>query len=165
MTLQLLSRATDLAGKIGAERVRHRLRPCESVDVEWVWANTSPTVRTRSIVVEDAVAQRTTPPTLYVALMERLARQDKPEIILVGATTFGREFAPGWPSASARVSPPTAWAWTSTRRDCSYRRPRHSAATCWPEIVTPEKQAPDGNGAAGDLPGDPPRLPGRPARS
>jgi electron transfer flavoprotein alpha subunit len=31
---------------------------------------------------------------LYVTLMERLARDRRPEIILVGATTFGREYAP-----------------------------------------------------------------------
>ncbi len=30
----------------------------------------------------------------YVALMERLIRDRRPEIVLVGATTFGREFAP-----------------------------------------------------------------------
>ncbi len=30
----------------------------------------------------------------YVFLMERLARQEKPEMILIGATAFGREFAP-----------------------------------------------------------------------
>jgi electron transfer flavoprotein alpha subunit len=30
----------------------------------------------------------------YVTLMERLARQYRPDIILVGATSFGREFAP-----------------------------------------------------------------------
>jgi electron transfer flavoprotein alpha subunit len=30
----------------------------------------------------------------YSFLMERLARQEKPEIILIGATSFGREFAP-----------------------------------------------------------------------
>jgi len=30
----------------------------------------------------------------YSFLMERLARREKPEIILVGATSFGREFAP-----------------------------------------------------------------------
>jgi electron transfer flavoprotein alpha subunit len=103
VTLQLLSRARDLAGKIDAE-------VCAVVFGHWTEA-----------WVDDALSQNPTfcgvageyiahgadkvyltdHPRLaaysmetYALLMERLARREKPEIILIGATTFGREFAP-----------------------------------------------------------------------
>ncbi len=103
VTLQLLSRARDLAKKIDGE-------VCAVAFGYWTdeW-------------VEDALSQNPTfcgvvgeyiahgadkvyltdHPRLadysmetYALLMERLAKREKPEMILIGATTFGREFAP-----------------------------------------------------------------------
>jgi electron transfer flavoprotein alpha subunit len=47
----------------------------------------------RVYVVEDASLKYYST-DLYVAVMEHMARQFLPEIILIGATSFGREFAP-----------------------------------------------------------------------
>lgn len=89
VTLQLISRANDLAGKIGA-------CVCATVfgqDVdEWVGEYIAHGAK-RVYVVED-VSLKYYSTDLYVALMERLSRQYCPEIILIGATSFGREFAP-----------------------------------------------------------------------
>ncbi|MCE5274431.1 MAG: electron transfer flavoprotein subunit alpha/FixB family protein [Syntrophaceae bacterium] len=89
VTLQLLSRAHDLAGKTGA--IVCAVVFGQGVQ-EWVGEYIAHGAN-RVYVVEDAsLAYYST--DLYVAVMESLARQCSPEIILVGATSFGREFAP-----------------------------------------------------------------------
>jgi electron transfer flavoprotein alpha subunit len=103
VTLQLLSRARDLAGKIDAE-------VCAVVIGHWTdeWVDDARSVNpTFCGVAGEYIAHGadkvylTDHPRLaaysmetYALLMERLAKREKPEIILIGATTFGREFAP-----------------------------------------------------------------------
>jgi len=103
VTLQLLSRARDLAGKIDAE-------VCAVVIGHWTdeWVDDALSVNpTFCGVAGEYIAHGadkvylTDHPRLasysmetYALLMERLAKREKPEIILIGATTFGREFAP-----------------------------------------------------------------------
>ena len=102
VTLQLLSRARELAVKIDAE-------VCAVVFGYWTdeWVDDALSHNpTFSGVVGEYIAHGadkvylTDHPRLaaysmetYALLMERLAKREKPEIILVGATTFGREFA------------------------------------------------------------------------
>ena len=89
VTLQLLSRATDLAGKIGAT-------VCATVfghqTDEWVGEYIAHGAKRVYLVEHESLGHYSS--DLYVALMERLAGKYRPEIILVGATSFGREFAP-----------------------------------------------------------------------
>jgi electron transfer flavoprotein alpha subunit len=89
VTLQLLSRATYLASKLGA---------CVCATVfgsqvdEWVGEYIAHGAQKVYVIEDESIKDYST--DLYVALMERLARDHRPEIILVGATTFGREYAP-----------------------------------------------------------------------
>jgi electron transfer flavoprotein alpha subunit len=89
VTLQLLSRATDLASKLGA---------CVCATVfghqvdEWVGEYIAHGAQKVYVIEDESIKDYST--DLYVTLMERLARDQRPEIILVGATTFGREYAP-----------------------------------------------------------------------
>ncbi len=89
VTLQLLSRATDLAGKTGAT-------VCATVfgngTAEWVGEYIAHGAKKVYLVEDEALGYYSS--DLFVALMERLASRYRPEIILVGATSFGREFAP-----------------------------------------------------------------------
>jgi len=103
VTLQLLSRAKDLAKKIDGE-------VCAVVFGHWTdeWVDDAlshnPTfcgVVGEYIAHGAARVYLTDHPRLsaysmetYALLMERLARREKPEMILIGATAFGREFAP-----------------------------------------------------------------------
>ncbi len=103
VTLQLLSRARELAVKIDAE-------VCAVVFGYWTdaWVDDALSQNpTFCGVVKEYIAHGadkvylTDHPRLAdysmetdVLLMERLAKKEKPEIILIGATTFGREFAP-----------------------------------------------------------------------
>jgi electron transfer flavoprotein alpha subunit len=103
VTLQLLSRAQELARKIDAE-------VCAVAFGYWTdeWVDDALSQNpTFCGVVGEYIAHGadkvylTDHPRLtaysmetYALLMERLARREKPEIILIGATTFGREFAP-----------------------------------------------------------------------
>ncbi len=103
VTLQLLARARDLAGKIDAE-------VCAVLFGYWSeeWVDDALSQNpTFCGVVGESIAHGadkvylTDDPRLaaysmetYALLMERLAKREKPEIILIGATTFGREFAP-----------------------------------------------------------------------
>lgn len=102
VTLQLLSRARDLAKKIDGE-------VCAVVFGYWTeeWVDDALSQNpTFCGVVGEYIAHGadkvylTDHPRLaaysmetYALLMERLAKREKPEIILIGATTFGREFA------------------------------------------------------------------------
>ncbi len=89
VTLQLLSRATDLANRLGA-------RVCATVFGyqvdEWVGEYIAHGARKVYVVEDKSLKDYST--DLYVTLMERLAGEHRPEIILIGATTFGREYAP-----------------------------------------------------------------------
>jgi electron transfer flavoprotein alpha subunit len=89
VTLQLISRAKDLAQKIDAEVCAVVFG--HNVD-QWV---------TEYIAHGAEKIYRTDDPRLaayrvetYTLLMERLVEREKPEILLIGATAFGREFAP-----------------------------------------------------------------------
>ncbi len=89
VTLQLISRARELALPIGAQ-----------VSVIVFGHNVDEIVGNYTAHGADRI-YLTDHPRLaeysmetYSFLMERLARQEKPEIILIGATSFGREFAP-----------------------------------------------------------------------
>lgn len=89
VTLQLLSRATDLAGRIGA-------RVCATVfghEVdEYVGEYIAHGAQTVHVI--DDVRIKDYNVDTYASLMVRLIHEYRPEIVLVGATTFGREFAP-----------------------------------------------------------------------
>lgn len=89
VTLQLLSRANDLAKILDAE-------VCATVfgfEVdEWVMEYTAHGAH--KLYVCDHPALKNYSADIYLALMERLVRKHGPEIILIGATSFGREFAP-----------------------------------------------------------------------
>jgi len=89
VTLQLLSRATDLAGRIGA-------RVCATVfghEVdEYVGEYIAHGAQTVYVVDDGRIKDYNV--DTYASLMVWLIRQHQPEIVLVGATTFGREFAP-----------------------------------------------------------------------
>ncbi len=103
VTLQLLSRARDLAKKIDGE-------VCAVAFGYWTdeWVDDALSQNpTFCGVVGEYIAHGadkvylTDHPRLaaysmetYTLLMERLAKREKPEMILIGATTFGREFAP-----------------------------------------------------------------------
>ncbi|MDD5101197.1 MAG: electron transfer flavoprotein subunit alpha/FixB family protein [Syntrophales bacterium] len=103
ITLQLLSRARELAAKIDAE-------VCAVVFGHWTdeWVDDALSHNpTFCGVVGEYIAHGadkvylTDHPRLaaysmetYAVLMERLAKREKPEMILIGATAFGREFAP-----------------------------------------------------------------------
>jgi len=103
VTLQLLSRARDLAEKIAGE-------VCAVVFGHWTeeWVDDALSQNpTFCGVVDEYIAHGadrvylTDHPRLaaysietYALLLERLARRERPEIILIGATAFGREFAP-----------------------------------------------------------------------
>ena len=102
VTLQLLSRARDLAKKIDGE-------VCAVAFGYWTdeWVDDALSQNpTFCGVVGEYIAHGadkvylTDHPQLaaysmetYALLMERLAKREKPEMILIGATTFGREFA------------------------------------------------------------------------
>ncbi|MGD0821605.1 MAG: electron transfer flavoprotein subunit alpha/FixB family protein [Desulfomonilia bacterium] len=89
VTLQLLSRATDLAAQLHASVCATVFG--HQVD-EWVGEYIAHGAKKIYVVEDESLKDYST--DLYVTLMERLAREYTPEIILVGATTFGREFAP-----------------------------------------------------------------------
>ncbi len=89
VTLQLLSRAKDLAAKIDAE-------VCAVVFGNKVdeWVGEYIAHGAEKIYLTDHPRLAVYSMETYTLLMERLARHERPEIILVGATAFGREFAP-----------------------------------------------------------------------
>ncbi|MGD9972102.1 MAG: electron transfer flavoprotein subunit alpha/FixB family protein [Desulfatirhabdiaceae bacterium] len=89
VTLQLLARARELAPKIGADvcavifgsQVTEYVGEYIAHGAETVYVIDHPDLKAYSIETS-------------LNLMERLAREYQPEIILIGATDFGREFAP-----------------------------------------------------------------------
>ena len=103
VTLQLLSRARDLAKKIDGEvcAVTFGYWTEEWVDDALSQNPTFCGVAGEYIAHGADKVYLTDHPQLaaysmetYVLLMERLAKREMPEMILIGATTFGREFAP-----------------------------------------------------------------------
>jgi len=89
VTLQLLAKANDLAPALDAE-VCAVVFGCE---VEEYVAEYIAHGAQKVLVAEDA-SLRHYSVEKYTVLMEKLARDYRPEIILIGATSFGREFAP-----------------------------------------------------------------------
>ncbi|HOS98380.1 MAG TPA: electron transfer flavoprotein subunit alpha/FixB family protein, partial [Deltaproteobacteria bacterium] len=89
VTLQLISRATDLARPLNAT-VCTTVFGCNTD--EWVGEYIAHGAQKVYLVEDESLKNYSS--DRYVTLMERLARQYRPEIILVGATSFGREFAP-----------------------------------------------------------------------
>lgn len=89
VTLQLLSKAVDLARTIQAEvcAVVFGYAVDEYI-MEYIAHGAD-----RVLVTDHPVLKSYNTET-YVALMENLVRERDPDIILIGATDFGREFAP-----------------------------------------------------------------------
>ena len=89
VTLQLLARARELAeitgGRVCAVVFGHQ------VD-EWVGEYIAHGAQTVYVVSDPSLADY--PMETYTALMVGLARKHPPETLLIGATDFGREFAP-----------------------------------------------------------------------
>ena len=89
VTLQLLSKAVDLAKIIKAEVCA--LIFGHEVD-EWIMEYTAHGAD-RILAIDDP-ALKSYSTERYLAIIEALAKERNPEIILIGATDFGREFAP-----------------------------------------------------------------------
>ena len=89
VTLQLLAKANDLATALDAQ-VWAVVFGCE---IEEFVAEYIAHGAQKVLVVEEASLKQYSVEK-YTILMERLAREYQPEIILIGATSFGREFAP-----------------------------------------------------------------------
>lgn len=89
VTLQLLSRAVDLSRIISAEVCAVVLG--HDID-EYIMEYTAHGAD-RILAVDDPVLKNYNT-ELYMMLMEKLVRERDPDIILIGATDFGREFAP-----------------------------------------------------------------------
>jgi electron transfer flavoprotein alpha subunit len=89
VTLQLLSKAVDLARVISAQVcaivVGHEID-------EWIMEYTAHGADRIIAIDHSLLASYNT--ENYLAIIEKLARQRDPDIILIGATDFGREFAP-----------------------------------------------------------------------
>ena len=89
VTLQLISKAVDLAKLIGAEVCTVVFG--HEID-EWIMEYTAHGAD--RILSVDHPTLKNYSTENYLALLEKLARERDPEIILIGATDFGREFAP-----------------------------------------------------------------------
>jgi electron transfer flavoprotein alpha subunit len=89
VTLQLISKAMDLAKTINAEVCA--LIFGHEID-EWIMEYTAHGAD-RILAIDDP-ALKSYSTERYLAIIEILAKQSDPEIILIGATDFGREFAP-----------------------------------------------------------------------
>ena len=89
VTLQLLAKANDLALTLNAEvwAVVFGFETDEYV-AEYIAHGAQ-----KVLVVEDAALKQYSVEK-YTILMEKFAAEYRPEIILIGATSFGREFAP-----------------------------------------------------------------------
>ena len=89
VTLQLLSKAVDLAQTIKAEVCA--LVFGHEID-EWIMEYTAHGAD-RILAIDDP-ALKSYSTEKYLAIIENLAKERDPDIILIGATDFGREFAP-----------------------------------------------------------------------
>ena len=89
VTLQLIAKAMDLAQKIKAEVCA--LVFGHEID-EWIMEYTAHGAD-RILAIDDP-ALKSYSTERYLAIIEKLAKERDPDIILIGATDFGREFAP-----------------------------------------------------------------------
>ena len=89
VTLQLISKAMDLAQTIKAEVCA--LVFGHEID-EWIMEYTAHGAD-RILAIDDP-ALKSYSTERYLAIIEKLAKERDPDIILIGATDFGREFAP-----------------------------------------------------------------------
>jgi electron transfer flavoprotein alpha subunit len=89
VTLQLIARAVELAKVIKAEVCA--LIFGSDID-EWIMEYTAHGAD-RILAIDDP-ALKSYSTEMYLAIIEKLAKQRDPDIILIGATDFGREFAP-----------------------------------------------------------------------
>ena len=89
VTLQLIARAVELAKVIQAEVCA--LIFGNDID-EWIMEYTAHGAD-RILAIDDP-ALKNYSTEMYLAIIERLAKEKDPDIILIGATDFGREFAP-----------------------------------------------------------------------
>jgi len=89
VTLQLLSKAVDIAQTIQAEVCA--LVFGHEID-EWIMEYTAHGAD-RILAIDDP-ALKSYSTERYLAIIEKLAKERDPEILLIGATDFGREFAP-----------------------------------------------------------------------
>jgi electron transfer flavoprotein alpha subunit len=89
VTLQLISKAMELARTIKAEVCAVVLG--HEID-EYIMEYTAHGAD-RILAIDDP-ALKSYSTERYLAIMENLAKEREPEIILIGATDFGREFAP-----------------------------------------------------------------------
>jgi electron transfer flavoprotein alpha subunit len=89
VTLQLISKAMDIAKTINAEVCA--LIFGHEID-EWIMEYTAHGAD-RILAIDDP-ALKSYSTEKYLAIIENLAQERDPEIILIGATDFGREFAP-----------------------------------------------------------------------
>ena len=89
VTLQLLSRATGLAKEIDAD-------VCAVVFGHEVdeWVGEYIAHGAQKVYVTDHPSLKNYSTDIYISLMTELAKKYEPEIVLIGATSFGREFAP-----------------------------------------------------------------------
>jgi len=89
VTLQLLAKANDLASELGAD-------VCAVVfgyeTDEYVAEYIAHGAHKVMVIEHPSLKQYSV--EKYTALMEKIAREYEPEIILIGATSFGKEFAP-----------------------------------------------------------------------
>jgi electron transfer flavoprotein alpha subunit len=89
ITLQLLAKANDLASELEAEVCAVVLGyETDEYVAEYIAHGAH-----KVLVVEHSSLKQYSVEK-YTAIMENLAREYKPEIILIGATSFGKEFAP-----------------------------------------------------------------------
>jgi len=89
VTLQLISKAKELAGKIGA-----CVATCAFGNGVDEWAGEYLAHGSDRVYVYDDPALSNYSIELYSELLSRLCRELSPEILLIGATSFGREMAP-----------------------------------------------------------------------
>jgi electron transfer flavoprotein alpha subunit len=89
VTLQLISKAMDIAKTINAEVCA--LVFGHEID-EWIMEYTAHGAD-RILAIDDPALQSYSTEK-YLAIIENLAKERDPEILLIGATDFGREFAP-----------------------------------------------------------------------
>jgi electron transfer flavoprotein alpha subunit len=89
VTLQLIAKACDLAPKIKAEVCAVVLgRDVDEYIMEYTAHGADRILAIDNELLKNYSAER------YLAVMENLVLQKKPDVILIGATDFGREFAP-----------------------------------------------------------------------
>ena len=89
VTLQLLAKANELAPEIDAEVCAvlfgHHI---DEIIAEYIAHGAQKVYAVKHQSLKNYSVEK------YAVLMERISKKYRPEIILVGATSFGKEFAP-----------------------------------------------------------------------